>query len=171
MWPESTDQRSMAAADRTHAPTDLEPLQEVLQALGIDADADYASAFQHFAECSCELEASTPTADLLLERSQAAFQVGDFHTALLDALQAEAHDDASPEPHLLQGRALLALAAVRTGLLAPGPGMAMQVVPPLDDLLCEARDAIGHTRRLLPDDPEVERVHERLARMQGVAPS
>lgn len=156
----------MAVADS--APESLEPLREALDGFGIDPDHDYTDAFQHYAHCSTLVETGGATKQELLTRGHTAFEIGDYHRALMDAVHAQARDESDAQPLLLRGQALLALAAVRTGLIAPGPGMATQVVPSLRDLLAQAHDAIGHALHLAPDDAKLRRVHAATQRLVGL---
>lgn len=142
---------------------DPSALRRAVRELRLEPDPDYPRAFARFTAWAVLGPAVGPQD--LLERSRAAFAIGDFGRSLRDAEEAAVLRPRDQAAHVQKARAALALAAVRCEVLPVGPGLPPP--PDLDagDLVRCARDALKDALRVEPADAEVRRTADIAARL------
>src|SRR5688572_4841932 len=86
------------------------------------AEVDYAAGFRKLARLHVKACREGLTKDLALKRAYVLFAVGNPLGAAFDCERALRLDPLSGEAHFLKGQAMLAMAGVKHGLVAPGPG-------------------------------------------------
>lgn len=126
------------------------------------AELDYAAGFRKLARLHVKACREGLTKDLALKRAHILFAVGNPLGAAFDCERALRLDPLSGEAHFLKGQAMLAMAGVKHGLVAPGPGayLPSKILPPRRDLLMAARACFDKAMSCNPQDPQAPKALE-----------
>jgi tetratricopeptide (TPR) repeat protein len=119
-------------------------------------DSDYGEAFHRLVEAGAALRLEGPSEERLLCRGMAHVALGNYRDALSDAEQAIRRNPFSTEGHYLKGQALLALAAIKHGVLVVGVGSRALAagLPPRRHLVLTAMQCFRRCLDANPDDPQ-----------------
>ncbi len=123
------------------------------------SDLDYSQAFAALAAIELEIRRDGVTPELVLRRGYARFALGNYLAATFDAESALRSDPMCTEARFLKGTSMLALAAVKHGIAAPGIGPAVppKGLPPRRHLLLTARESFQIVLAANSDDEQARR--------------